>query len=458
MILKNSLATLIRFLTFKPGIMKKFFLLSLLLFATLLIYTSCQKFDFWDHGNPHNPKMPDGKIATDWYNLQLRFLLERNSSLNGAHFAYLGIGLYESVQPGIRNAVSLSSKLVSMPAMPATDKYKKYNWLSSANAAMASLLKYYNTGLTAANLASIDSLENAYNERIAAYSDAETTARSQAFGKSIATAVHDWSLTDNFNPSNAGYIIPPYVPGAWEPTPPALVNPPVNPFISAARPLVEEGTGTAPAFPAAYSETAGSDFYNIVKKVYDVSLTLTQEQKDIALFWVDQGNGVGYTPPGHDFSIITQALEQSKANLAVAAETYAKSGIAEREATIVCFRSKYVYNLVRPVTYIRKFIDPNWLPFIVTPPHPEYPAAHAFVTGSVMEAAEKVLGDRLSVADHTYDFRGWAPRTFNSLFAAGEQAGISRLYGGIHYLPSIHIGLELGHKLGSKIGRIKLID
>jgi hypothetical protein len=438
--------------------MKKTFLLPLLLLTTLIMYTGCQKFDFWDHGNPNHSKIPDGKIATDWYNLQLRFLLERNSSLNGAYFAYLGIGLYESVQPGIRNAVSLSTRLHQMPAMPVIDKNKRYNWLSSANAAMASLLKLYNAGLTPANLASIDSLEQAYNERIAGYADAETVTRSQAFGKSIATAVHDWSLTDNFNPSNAGYVLPPFVPGAWEPTPPALVNPPVQPFISQARPLVEEGTATAPAFPAAYSETAGSDFYNIVKKVYDVNQTLTQEQKDIALFWVDQGNGVGYTPPGHDFSIITQALEQTKANLAIAAETYAKTGIAEREATIVCFRSKYVYNLVRPVTYIRKFIDPAWLPFIVTPPHPEYPAAHAFITGAVMEAAEKVLGDHLSVVDHTYDFRGWVPRKFDNLFAAGEQAGISRLYGGIHYLPSINIGLELGHKLGSKIGRIKLVD
>lgn len=437
--------------------MKKVISLSITLIVIAAL-NSCQKFDFRDHGSPYNPKIPDGKIATDWYTLQLRFMLERNSSLNGAYFAYIGIGLYEAVQPGIKNAVSLSTKLLQMPTMPAIEKNKRYNWLSSANAAMASLLKYYNTGLTAANLASIDSLENAYNEKIAAYSDAETTTRSQAFGKSIATAVHDWSVTDNFNPSNAGYVLPPYVPGAWEPTAPAFVATPINPFVSSARPLIEEGTATAPPFPAAYSEVTGSDFYNIVKKVYDVNQALTQEQKDIALYWVDQGNGVGYTPPGHDFSIITQALEQANANLAVAAETYAKTGIAEREATIVCFRSKYTYNLVRPITYIRKFIDPNWMPFIVTPPHPEYPAAHAFITGSVMEAAEKVLGDDVSVVDHSYDFRNWTPRTYSSLFAAGEQAGISRLYGGIHYLPSIQIGLELGHKLGGKIGRMKLID
>jgi hypothetical protein len=157
--------------------------------------------------------------------------------------------------------------------------------------------------------------------------------------------------------------------------------------------------------------------------VYDVSLNPTQEQKDIALFYVDQGNGTGYTPPGHDFKILTQAIEQNGHDLGAAAEAYAKAGIAERDASIVCFRSKYVYFLLRPITYIRKLIDPNWSSFIPTPPHPEYPAAHAFITGTVMQAAARVLGNNVAVTDHSYDFRGYAPRSFKSLFAAGEEAG-----------------------------------
>jgi len=185
---------------------------------------------------------------------------------------------------------------------------------------------------------------------------------------------------------------------------------------------------------------------------------LTTEQQNIALFWVDQGNGVGYTPPGHDFSIITQALEKTGASLAVAAEVYAKAGIAERDATIICFTSKYKYNFLRPVTYIRKLIDPNWLSFIPTPPHPEYPAAHAFITGSVMQAVTEVLGDDVEITDHTYDFRGWTPRPYTSLFKAAEEAGISRLYGGIHYLTSINMGLSLAHDLGSRVGDITLHD
>jgi hypothetical protein len=98
------------------------------------------------------------------------------------------------------------------------------------------------------------------------------------------------------------------------------------------------------------------------------------------------------------------------------------------------------------------------LPFITTPAHPEYPAAHAYVTGSVMQAVTEVLGDNVSFTDHSYDFRGWTPRTYANIFKAAEEAGISRLYGGIHYLPSINMGLSLAHDLGVRVGDIKLHD
>ena len=436
--------------------MKKTLYLSVII-AGLFFLKSCNKIDFSDINNHHSSgiKGRDAQVALDWYKLQLRLLLERNSSLNGAYFGYIGIGLYESVRHGIKNSVSLSTKLYQMPEMPDKESNKGYHWQVSANAAMASMLRSFNTGLTPANLASIDSLENVYNQKLNAEAGSASFIRSQAFGRGIATAIYNWSLTDNFNPSNAGYV-PPVFTGAWVPTPPAFVNG-VMPYLSSARPfLAAHLTSIAPVFPAPYSEDPNSDFYKIAKNVYDVSQTLTTEQKNIALFWVDQGNGTGFTPPGHEISIVIQALVQKRASLAIAAEAFAKYGIAERDAIIVCFKSKYAYNLIRPVTYIRKLIDPNWLSFIPTPPHPEYPAAHAFVTGAAMQAVTRVLGEHVTITDHTYDFLGYAPRTYGTLFKAGEEAGISRLYGGIHYLPSINIGLSLGHEIGDRVGKIKL--
>ncbi len=435
--------------------MKKIFFLPAILLIIIAV-NSCNKIDpFSFHRQQEMNRSMDATIANEWYKLELSILLGRNSAMSGVYFGYLGIGLYESVRNGMDHAVSLSTKLYQMPAMPAKQNGKNYNWLESANAAMATMLRSFNTGLTTANNVSIDSLENAYNQLLKPVSGDEIFTRSQAYGQSIANAIHSWSLTDNYNPSNIGYV-PPVFPGAWEPTPPAFASP-VAPYVSATRPFLEEDAITvAPPFPAPYSAEANSDFYKIVKHVYDVSKTLTTDQKNTALFWVDGGNGLGVTTDGHNISVIVQALQQNKANMAVAAEVYAKAGIADREATIVCFRSKYKYTLIRPVTYIRRFIDSTWLPFITTPPHPEYPAAHAFITGTVMEAVTKVLGNHAGVTDHTYDFRGWAPRVYTTLIQAGQDAGISRLYGGIHYLPSINEGLSLAHDLGEKIGVINL--
>jgi hypothetical protein len=424
--------------------------------AVVIIISSCNKNDYHKSVSvQNNVNVGDADVAIDWYKLQLRLLLERNSTLNGAFFGYLGIGLYESVCPGIKNAKSLSSVLYQMPDMPQKEN-AGYNWRVSANAAMAALLKSFNSGLTSANIASIDSLENAYNEKLKP-DNSTVFERSKAFGKSVAAAVYTWSLSDNFNPSNAGYVYPVFN-GGWVPTPPAFVNPPVMPFLSTARPLCAFNLNVvAPAPPYTYSTDPSSDFYRMVFEVFDSSQHLSQEQKDIALFWVDQGNNSGYTPPGHDFSLLIQALQSSGTDLGVAAETLAKAGIAERDATLVCFASKYTYNRIRPVSYVREFISDSWSPFIVTPPHPEYPAAHAFITGTVMKAAEKVLG-AVNITDHTYDFKGWNARSYNSLFDAAREAGISRFYGGIHYRPSIQIGLELGDEMGTRIGELDLKD
>lgn len=435
---------------------------SSLLFIMVLLFNACQKnindapASTSSAQSEVQSKKQDASVATDWYKLQLRFLLQKNSSLpNGVYFGYIGIGLYESIRNGAPGAISLSEKLYQMPAMPVIENDKSYDWQLSANAAMASMVRSFYSGLTSANMASIDSLENAYNEK-SSDTDPEEFNRSQAFGRSVATAIHDWFLTDDFNPLNTGYTAPDF-PGAWVPTPPAFVNPPVLPYVGAARTyLAADLNGVAPSFPVAYSEKPNSAYYKIAKEIYDVSKSLTPEQQTIALYWVDQGDGIGYTPAGHDMSIVTQAIEQTSAQLGKAAEAYAKAGIAERDATIICFRSKYKYTLIRPVSYIQKGIDTTWLPFIITPPHPEYPAAHSLVTGSVMQAVSGVLGYSVSITDHTYDFRGWAPRNFPTLFGAAREAGISRLYGGIHYRISINTGLVMAKVIGTRIGEMQL--
>lgn len=396
-----------------------------------------------------------GSVATDWYRLQMRILLERNSAFNGTFFSYIGMALWEAVRPGVKGGLTLYGKINTMPAMPAPEKNQGYSWVVSANAALASMMRAMLTGLTPANMASIDSLEAVYNTKGPDQHSA-VFKRSQAFGRSIATAMYNWRLTDKLNTTNIGYIMPPPCAGCWEPTPPGFALP-INPYVSQGPAfLTENETAISAPFPLTYDETPGSPFYNMEWQVYQQVLNNTPEQLATALHWFDLGNGNGYTPQGHDFLVVTQALEQTGADLATAAEAYAKAGIVERDGTIVTWRSKYANFLMRPVTYIQRFIDPNWNPVFPTPPHPEYPAAHAMLTGCVMEALADVIGNNHTIVDRAYTFKGIPPHIYSSVFAVAEEAGISRNYAGIHYLPSIKEGLRMAKIIGDGVGNIKM--
>jgi len=403
-------------------------------------------------------------VATDWYKLQSRFFLganpASNGTLNAEAFAYIGIALYEAVRPGIKNSVSLSTLLYQMPAMPDATNLG-LDFTVTANAALATMVRKMYPWLSPANKSSVDSLENAYNNSVSLSKESEKFNRSQSFGRAIAQAVYDWSTTDNFNVGNTGYIVP-VGPGLWVPTSAAPL--PVNTFVSFSRPLLQEHGGNSFIVPPpiSFSTAPSSGFYQMVKQVYEASTTpmLTTAQRNMALFWNDQGVNVGLTPQGHMMNVVTEAIEQTGVDLGTAAQAYAKAGIAIRDAQLVLFRSKYVYNLIRPISYIRTYIDPNYNTVIPTPNHPEYPSAHGYITSATVRAAAWVLGNNITVVDSTYKLRGagYEPRTFSSLDAVGYESGISRLYAGIHYLPSINVGIDYGRMLGDRVGKLKLVN
>lgn len=438
--------------------------ITLLLLVTFSALTQgCEKNVFDDEGGvvPGKASRASGAVATGWYDLQLHMTIKANPPINpillSRAWGYIGIGLYESVRPGINNAVSLSQKLYQMPPMPSKENHNGYSWEVSANAAMAKLITYfYPAAVVSANQQRIDSLEAVHNDSFRPNAESAVFSRSQAFGRAIADAVIAWSKTDNSNLSNAGYV-PPVFPGAWEPTPPAQANG-ICPYFGNTRPFLVQNLETVvPPFVLAYSEDPASDFYKMEKAMCDLSQSLTQDQKNIALYWNDVGVGVGYTPPGHSVAILTQILKQKKSDLGKTAIAYAKTGIALNDAAIVGFRSKYKYNMLRPVTYIKKFIDPQWTPLIGTPPHPEYPAAHAFLTQAFMKTMTGIFGENFSFTDHTHGAKYGGPRTFSSFDAAAEECGVSRNYGGIHYPPSIDAGLQLGKQIGQQVNDLKLV-
>jgi hypothetical protein len=343
-----------------------------------------------------------------------------------------------------------------MPDMPQAEMYEDYLWSASANAALASMFKQFLSGLSAADIASIDSLEAANNSRFKLSTSDEVISRSQAFGRLIASAIYNWSTSDNFNLSGAGYI-PPVFPGAWVPTPPTFAGA-VGPYLKNSRPFLEYSlTATAPALPVAYSEDTTSEFYEAAKEVYDIGKTLTDEQKAIANWWADAGGtGVGVPAPHHLLSIITSVLEGQKVKLGKAAEVYAKTGIGQKDGPINTFRAKYQYNLLRPITYIKEHIDATWQSYLPNPPYPEYPSGLVGLYAPPIQVLVREFGD-IAVDDDAYAWRGIAPRHFDSLSELIEEAALSRIYAGIHYRWTQNVTLEVGKALGNKIADINLI-
>lgn len=419
----------------------------------LLGLSHCQLLDH----RPPNPAEERADVVYQWYKFMTRLQLPETPQpvllLQHKAFAYIGVGLYESVQPGIKDAASLSKRLYQMPDMPQPEGAKDYLWSASANAALASMFKLFLGSLTPVNQASIDSMETATYNRLRLTTSDDVLQRSQAFGRSVATAIYNWSTTDNFTLASTGYT-PLNAPFAWVPTPPNLAAP-VGANLQYSRPFLAYSlTATAPPLPFPYSEDPSSQFYKEAKSVYDIGLTLTAEQKAIANWWADAGGaGTGVPAPYHILSIVTSVLESQQVGLWKAVAVYAKTGIGLKDGPINTFRAKFQYNLLRPVTYIRRHIDANWLAYLINPAYPEYPSGLISNYGPIVQVLIREFGD-IPVRDDAYAFRGIPARQFSSLSALLTEAAVSRVYAGIHYQFTQDISVEMGKKLGDEIATL----
>ncbi|MGH2767146.1 MAG: vanadium-dependent haloperoxidase [Actinomycetota bacterium] len=199
--------------------------------------------------------------------------------------------------------------------------------------------------------------------------------------------------------------------------------------------MLASGAACPPGDHTPYSEDPSSAFFLEALEVFETVNHLTPEQDTIARFWSDDP-GTTSTPPGHSVSMTTQVLREVGVGLDVAAEAYARVGLAVGDAFIACWNVKYRYNLLRPVTYIQRRIDPTWSSLLRTPPFPEYTSGHSIQSGAWAQVMTDLFGT-MAFTDHTNDDRGFEPRSFSSFFEAAREAAISRLYGG-HPFPPGH--------------------
>lgn len=427
--------------------------ITFLFLALGLLANSCT-----NNSEPAPTIMPEDMpytLAADWIDLQLIYAKESpgfTPPVVSRAFGYCGLAFYESVIPGSDRYISLVGQLTGLEVLPART-LDEYHWGLVANAAAAEITRKMFENAPAPHLPRIDSLENVYKELWKAAS-AEVQFRSIEFGKAMADSVYSYSKTDGghkaFNRNFPASYVPPVGPGLWYPSNSQLA---MLPTWGNNRTFIKDlkSTITTTGFPT-FSTSPSSAFYAEANQVYTTGKTLTSEQQTIAYYWGDEGF-VTFTPPGHSFSILSQLMRKEPFNLASAAEAYVKLGIAMSDAFVYCWKVKYINNLLRPSQFINPNIDAAWLPLLPNPPFPEYTSGHSTQSASAAKVLASIFGETYSFTDmtHTKLSLGLAPRTFTTFYQMAEEAGISRIYAGIHFPSANEQGRASGYAIGEKV-------
>ncbi len=402
-------------------------------------------------------------LARDWSSLH-QSLIRRTWGFSppvaSRALGYLGVTLYEAVVPGMPEHQSLAGQLNGLIDLPQPVMAQRYHWGAAANSALAAMTQRLFPTAHDEHQAQMTALYARYASTFAGETDAETLARSEAFGSAIADAIFEWSLTDGghegYRYNFPAYFELPAGEGIWQPTTRAKGNPQraMQPRWGDNRPFtLVSGAECAPPPPPPYSEAPNSDFYREAREVYDISLELSAEQLEIARFWADDPFRTA-TPSGHSVAILTQVLEREDATLAMAAEAYARMGIALADSFISCWHAKYEYNLLRPITYIQRVIDPAWTPVLTTPPFPEYPSGHSVESSAAAAVLSYMFGNAYAFTDATHETWGLPNRSFASFASFAEEAAMSRIYGGIHFRSAIENGLVQGSCIAERVNAL----
>ena len=291
-------------------------------------------------------------------------------------------------------------------------------------------------------------IDSAYAASIAALpASPEAIADGIVVGEAAANGVLAARVGDHRNdPELEGYT-PASGPGKWIPTPPAFANP-QTPFLRFVTPFgYDDPARFRPRAPRALDRRTYTADYDEIKDLGRATDTSrTAEQSATALFWSPSASAL--------WSANVRSLA-STMDLLTAARFEAIGLAAVTNSLIAVWDAKYTYMFWRPVTAIRAGDtdgnagtdpDPSWTPFIATPPHPEYPAAHTTVGGSVLGFYTVWFGtDRFPL---TFTGNAGAVRHYGSARDIHAEEANARVWGGMHWRNSTEVGTRVGSRVG----------
>ncbi|KYG78073.1 MULTISPECIES: vanadium-dependent haloperoxidase [Roseivirga] len=369
-------------------------------------------------------------------------------------YAYPSIAMYEVLAKNDAGYQSLAGQLTELSEIPDPKEEVSYDL-----AALQAFIKI-GTALIFSE-ADMDAYRDELYEELGKGVNSDFFEASVAYGDEVAAHILQWADGDMYKQTRT---YPKFTvtndPTRWQPTPPGYFEA-IEPHWTQIRPFaIDSASQFTPERPTAFDMDKNSTFYKEVMEVYETAVNLTQEQKEIASFWDCNPyvmNVTGHvmaatkkiTPGGHWIGIVKIACRKAETNPMQTAEAYALTSVALADGFISCWNEKFRSNLIRPETVINKYIDEEWLPLLQTPPFPEYTSGHSVISNAAAVALTSIFGDNFSFRDDTEEKYGLSVRDFDSFIDASEEAAISRLYGGIHYMPAIENGVTQGRKLGN---------
>jgi hypothetical protein len=236
-------------------------------------------------------------------------------------------------------------------------------------------------------------------------------------------------------------------PGQWRPTPPTFASD--GAWVGHVKPfLIPSASMFRTAGPPALTSAAYARDFNEVKLVGSVASNIrTPDQTDAAIWWHDRRLT--------EWEIKRQLATGQHLNTLQAARMFAMVDLAEADAIIACFNEKEAWSRWRPVTAIQladtdgnpaTLADPNWMPLLVTPPHPDYTSGHTCSTGATMSTLTYFFhGD--TIAFSAYSVASGTTRCFGSFSQALTEVINARVWGGIHTRTADVEGAKIGHQV-----------
>lgn len=288
------------------------------------------------------------------------------------------------------------------------------------------------------------SFDAALTARLTALPQSAVTPGVQ-IGQQAAQAVLQWRTGDGSATPDPAYLNP-ALPGLWQPTAAGQVAAGTR-FTNMLPFALLSPTQYLPAPPPALDS---ADYAANFQQVFDVgrsdSMVRTAEQTQLSRLVA----GVNYRPgPFGLWNAIARDLAQSRQmSLVDTARLFALLNVAMHDGLQTSHTSKFVYNLWRPVTAIANAADDanpatapdaTWTPLLGTPPYPSHSSNVACIGTSASQALARALGSDTIPFNVTWTWTGAAgagsdvTRPYATLSQLADEAGMSRVYGGIHF-------------------------